>query len=152
MPNPDVKDTMNNPMYLPSRPRGASSPMVAMAEVNMQADPTPIHIRKTTTAWKESASDRPKPTNTYTARPATMKGRRPHRSPSLPMTGVSGVWVTAKPEKASPSHIPDAPMSLAKTGRIGTTMPKPTAITNMANHKIAKARHWLADMVAEGAV
>lgn len=69
-----------------------------------------------------------------------MNLRLPSLSPNLPTIGVKGVCIIAKPEKDSPSQIPDAPKSLTNTGSIGTTIPRPPAITNMDNHNMTNPR------------
>ena len=58
----------------------------------------------------------------------------------------------AKPENANPNHSQEESRSLTNTGRIGTTIPNPPAITNMENHRIVKARLWRADAIAFGDV
>ena len=76
----------------------------------------------------------------YIDNPAIMNLRLPSLSPNLPTIGVNGVCIIAKPEKDSPSQIPDAPKSRTKTGSIGTTIPRPPAITNMDSHNMTNPR------------
>ena len=63
----------------------------------------------------------------------------PYLSDSLPITGISGTCDIVKPEKASPSQIPLAPIFSANTGINGLTMAMPMTAINSASQTMIKA-------------